>query len=64
MCTCSKHDDQDDKIEYIGIRQLCTQQNFPNPDSSKCSTLKILHHMVVCDVIQAHHSYVHTNHSI
>ena len=47
----SKHDDQDDdKItiinEHIGIRQFFTRQNFPNPDSSKFSTVKILRHMV------------------
>ena len=30
----------------IGIRQFFTRQNFPNPDSSKFSTVKILHHTV------------------
>ena len=43
VCTHSKHDDQDDnKNEHIGI----THQNFPNPDSSKLSTVKILHYTV------------------
>ena len=31
----------------IGIRQFFTHQNFPNPDSSKFSTVKILCHTVV-----------------
>ena len=30
----------------IGIRQFFTHQNFPNPDSSKFSTVKILRHTV------------------
>ena len=30
----------------IGIRQFFTCQNFPNPDSSKFSTVKILRHTV------------------
>ena len=30
----------------IGIRQFFTRQNFPNPDSSKFSTVKILCHTV------------------
>ena len=30
----------------IGIRQFFTRQNFPNPDSSKFSTVKILRHTV------------------
>ena len=32
--------------EHIGIRQFFTRQNFPNPDSSKFSTVKILRHTV------------------
>ena len=39
----------------IGIRQFFTCQNFPNPDSSKFSTIKILHH-TVCGFP---HSYGH-----
>ena len=31
----------------IGIRQFFTRQNFPNPDSSKFSTVKILRHTVL-----------------
>ena len=31
----------------IGIRQFFTRQNFPNPDSSKFSTVKILRRTVV-----------------
>ena len=31
----------------IGIRQFFTRQNFPNPDSSKFSTIKILRHTVI-----------------
>ena len=31
----------------IGIRQFFTRQNFPNPDSSKFSTVKNLRHTVV-----------------
>ena len=31
----------------IGIRQFFTRQNFPNPDSSKFSTVKILCHTVL-----------------
>ena len=31
----------------IGIRQFFTRQNFPNPDLSKFSTVKILRHTVV-----------------
>ena len=31
----------------IGIRQFFTRQNFPNPDSSKFSTVKILRHTVI-----------------
>ena len=31
----------------IGIRQIFTRQNFPNPDSSKFSTVKILRHTVL-----------------
>ena len=31
----------------IGIRQFFTCQNFPNPDSSKFSTIKILRHTVI-----------------
>ena len=30
--------------EYIGIRQFFTRQTFPNPDLSKISTIKNLHH--------------------
>ena len=30
--------------EYIGIRQFFTHQTFPNPDSSKFSTIKNLRH--------------------
>ena len=30
----------------IGIRQFFTHQSFPNPDSSKFSAVKILHHTV------------------
>ena len=33
--------------EHIGIRQFFTHQNFPNPDSSIFSTVKILRHTVV-----------------
>ena len=33
--------------EHIGIRQFFTCQNFPNLDSSKFSTIKILCHTVV-----------------
>ena len=32
--------------EYIGIRQFFTRQTFPNPDSSKFSTIKNLRHTV------------------
>ena len=32
--------------EHTGIRQFFTRQNFPNPDSSIFSTIKILCHMV------------------
>ena len=32
--------------EYIGIRQYFTCQTFPNPDSSKSSTVKNLRRMV------------------
>ena len=32
--------------EHIGIRQFFTCQNFPNPDSSKFSTVKNLRHTV------------------
>ena len=32
----------------IGIRQFFTRQNFPSPDSSKFSTVKILRHTVYC----------------
>ena len=31
----------------IGIRQFFTRKNFPNPDSSKFSTVKILCHTVI-----------------
>ena len=31
----------------VGIRQFFTRQNFPNPDSSKFSTVKILRHTVM-----------------
>ena len=31
----------------IGIRQFITRQSFPNPDSSKFSTVKILRHTVL-----------------
>ena len=37
------HDDQN---EHIGIRQFFTRQNFPDPDSSIFSTVKILRHTV------------------
>ena len=52
QCARSKHDDQDDYKnnfinEYIGIRQFFTRQIFPNLDSSKFSTVKILH-LTVC----------------
>ena len=59
MFKCSKHDDQDDdKIKLlmsiiIGIRQVFTRQNFPNPDSSKFSTVKILRRTVVESRISA-----------
>ena len=33
--------------EYIGIRQFFTRQTFPNPDSSKFSTVKNLCHTVL-----------------
>ena len=39
----------------IGIRQFFTRQNFPNPDSSKFSTVKILRPTV--DILS---NYVHT----
>ena len=32
--------------EYIGIRQFFIHQTFPNPDSSKFSTIKNLRHTV------------------
>ena len=32
--------------KHIGIRQFFTRQNFPNPDSSIFSTVKILRHAV------------------
>ena len=32
--------------EYIGIHQFFTRQTFPNPDSSKFSTIKNLRHTV------------------
>ena len=35
------------KSGCIGIRQFFTHQTFPNPDSSKFSTVKNLHHTVV-----------------
>ena len=35
------------KNEYIGIRQFFTRQTFPNPDSSKISTVKNLYHTVL-----------------
>ena len=38
----------------IGIHQFFTRQNFPNPDSSKFSTVKILHHTVL-DIIDDHY---------
>ena len=41
--------------EYIGIHQFFTRQNFPNPDSSKFSTVKILHHTVYTT-----HTYIST----
>ena len=41
----SKHDDKI-LIEHIGICQFFTRQNFPNLDSSKFSTIKILSHTV------------------
>ena len=34
-------------MQMIGIRQFFTRQNFPNPDSSKFSTVKILCHTVL-----------------
>ena len=34
----------------IGIRQYFTRQNFPNPDSSKFYTIKILRHTVVASI--------------
>ena len=40
----SKHD-----IEHIGIHQFFTRQNFPNPDSSKFSIVKILRYTVFSD---------------
>ena len=42
VCTSSKHDNQDDNC----TGQFFTHQNFPNSDSSKFSTVKILHHTV------------------
>ena len=46
-CASSKHDDQDDKLnEHIGIHQFFTRQNFPNPDLSIFSTVKILCHTI------------------
>ena len=43
-----KHDDQDDDRlnTLLGIRQFFTCQNFPNPDLSEFSTVKILRHTV------------------
>ena len=37
--------------EYIGIRQFFTCQTFPNPDSSKFSTVKYLRHTVSKETI-------------
>ena len=36
--------------EHIGIRQFLTRQNFPNPNLSKFSTVKILHHTVLIHI--------------
>ena len=50
MFTRSNNDVQDDdKIiinEHIDIRKFFTRQNFPNPDSSKFSTVKLLRYTV------------------
>ena len=47
----------------IGIRQFFTRQNFPNRDSSKFSTVKILRHMVhyTCDIIGMVKNYLKTS---
>ena len=45
-CVYSKHDDQDDdEVNALTFINFCSS-NFPNPDSSKISTIKILHRMV------------------
>ena len=51
--TQSKHNDQDDK--HIGINQFFTLQNFPDPDSLKFSTIKILHHTISATSVQNIH---------
>ena len=40
--------------ENIGIRQLFTRQNFPNPDSSIFSTVKILCRTVYAKIFNLH----------
>ena len=42
--------------EYIGIRQFFTRQTFPNPDSSKFSTVKNLRRTVLYMCIKTHDS--------
>ena len=45
VCAHSRHYDCDDNKKHIGISQFFACQNFPNPDSSKFFTVKILHHI-------------------
>ena len=42
--------------EHIDISQFFTHQNFPNPDLSKFSTVKILRHTVLklCIIMYMH----------
>ena len=45
----------------IGIRQFFTRQNFPNPDSSKFSTVKILRRTVIHCTHNYKHLEIHFN---
>ena len=46
-CSSSKHDDQNDNYKWTHWHSsIFTRQNFPNPDSSIFSTVKILRHTV------------------
>ena len=37
----------DNRTPLIDIRQFFTHKTFPNPDSSKFSTIKILHYICI-----------------